>query len=114
MSELIDLLSTGAHPVTTARYSTAAELGECIDRGFVLVKFTGTRGGTELGFRLDTARTKTTEADFQSGTGTVRLVGDLSLDFEKVTCVAEIDLSSLAGQGHLERVPAATASASAG
>lgn len=114
MNELVNQLSNGTHPVAASRYNTAAELGECIDRGFVLVKFIGTKGGTELGFRLDAQRSKTTDADFRNGTGTVRLVGDLSLDFEKVTCVAEIDLCSLAGQGHLVRVSAASQSAGAG
>lgn len=104
MSELVSKLCVGKHPVTTARYKTAAELGECIERGFVLVKFTETRGGTELGIPLDTARSRTTGADFKNGTGTVELVGELSLDYEKVRCIAEIDLQSLSGEGRLERL----------
>ena len=104
MSDLVDRLSNGKHCVTTSRYKTAAELGVCIDRGFVLVKFNETRGGTELGFRLDSALTQTEAADFKNGAGTVQLVGELSLDYQKVRCRAEIDLQSLSGEGCLERL----------
>lgn len=99
---LIGQLSNGRHAVATSRYKTASELGECIERGFVLVKFTGTRGGTELGFRLNADHTDTAGADFKDGVGAVRLVGDLTLNDVKVRCVAQIDLQSLAGEGYLE------------
>lgn len=33
-------------------------------------------------------------------------MGDLSLDYTKVRCVADIDLKTLAGQGHLEKAEA--------
>jgi uncharacterized protein YbdZ (MbtH family) len=101
---LVGRLSNGKYPVATSRYKTASELGECIERGFVLVKFTGTRGGTEVGFRVSADRTDTASADFKNGAGAVRLVGELTLDDEKVRCVAQIDLGSLAGEGYLEAV----------
>jgi uncharacterized protein YbdZ (MbtH family) len=100
---LIGRLSNGKYAVAASRYKTASELGECIDRGFVLVKFTGTRGGTELGFRVNADHTDTTGANFKDGVGAVRLVGALTLDDVKVRCVAQIDLQSLAGEGYLER-----------
>lgn len=104
MDTLVEQLSNGRHAIAISRYKSAAELGECIDRGFVLVKFTGTKGGTELGFSLDAAQTDTADADFKNGAGTVRLVGGLSLNYEKVRCVAHIDLRSLSGEGYLEPV----------
>ena len=64
MSELIDFLSRGVHPLAAARYSSAGELKERIDRGYVLVRFTDTRGGTELGIRLDPSRCDLADADF--------------------------------------------------
>jgi hypothetical protein len=102
MDALVEKLSNGRHQVATSRYKTASELGESIDRGVVLVRFTQTRGGTELGVRLNKEQTQTAQADFTQGMGTVRLVGELSLNYEKVRCIADIDLQSLTGEGHLE------------
>lgn len=99
---LVGRLSQGRHPVATSRYKTASELGACIERGFVLVKFTGTRGGTELGFRVNPDHTDTTGANFTEGLGMVRVGGDLTLDDVKVRCLAQIDLQSLTGEGFLE------------
>jgi hypothetical protein len=79
-------------------------LKEAIDRGYVHVKFTGTRGGTELGVRLDTAACDVSRADFANQAGTIHLEGGLTLDYVKVRCIAEIDLTTLAGQGHLKIV----------
>jgi hypothetical protein len=76
----------------------------CIDRGYVHVKFTNTRGGTELGVRLKPDMTDLTAADFDRGTGKAKLVGDLTLDYVKVRCTASISLDTLAGDGHLEPV----------
>jgi hypothetical protein len=101
MNELVQRLSEGRHPVATERYKSAAELKERIDRGFVLVKFTGTQGGTELGVQLDAAETQLDKGDFQGATGTVRLAGGLTLNYVKVKCVADIDLATLKGEGYL-------------
>ena len=66
------------------------------------MKFTETRGGTELGYRLDRDHTKLDEGDFDSGSGVVTLAGNLNLNFVDVRCIATIDLSTLEGSGHLE------------
>ncbi len=102
MDELVQRLSEGDHPVITRRAETAEELKQSIDRGYVLVTFTDTRGGTELGVRLDEGLTDLSGADFEQGAGTVHLAGNLVLNYVKVRCVADIDLATLAGQGHLE------------
>lgn len=104
MDALVGKLSSGKHPVAASRYQSAAELRECIDRGFVLVKFTETQGGTELGFSLNTQQSRIADADFAKAAGTVRLVGELSLNYERVRCIADIDLQSLSGEGYLEIV----------
>jgi len=111
MDTLVEKLSNGKHAVATSRYASASELQACIDRGFVLVKFTETRGGTELGFSLDGEQTKTAGADFAAGVGSVRLVGELSLNYERVKCVADINLQSLTGEGYLEVLPETAAAA---
>ncbi len=71
-----------------------------IDRGYVHVKFTQTRGGTELGVRLDQEKSDL-NADFENGTGSVTVVGELTLDYVKVRCHATIDLATLKGTGYL-------------
>jgi hypothetical protein len=108
MNELVQRLATGKHSVTAARYGSAKALRDCVDRKFVLVKFTETQGGTEIGYPLDMDKTRCEGADFEAGKGVVTLVGNLSLNYENVRCVAEIDLSSLTGTGHLEVLDAAT------
>lgn len=102
MDELVQRLSEGDHPVVARRADSAEELKQSIERGYVLITFTDTRGGTELGIRLDGAATDLSNADFDHATGTVRLVGNLALNYVKVRCVADVELATLEGKGHLE------------
>jgi uncharacterized protein YbdZ (MbtH family) len=103
---LVDRLCTGSHPVVASLRpeASAAALKSAVDGRYVFIRFTDTAGGTELGVRLDDQGTDLTEADFEAGTGRVRLSGTLTLDFEAVRCVSAIDLATLAGEGHLQRV----------
>jgi hypothetical protein len=110
MNELVERLTNGAHPIVAERSASSRELREQIERGFVLLKFPNTRGGTELGSQLDMKQTRLDGADFESGTGSVRLVGNLTLNYDKVQLVADIDLASLKGTGHLVLVEEAGAS----
>jgi hypothetical protein len=104
MNDLVARLATGDHPVVVSirPEPTLKALRECIERGYVHVKFTDTRGGTELGIRLDKSRSELTGGDLNSGSGSVELVGNLTLNYERVLCRAKIDLQTLAGRGHLE------------
>lgn len=103
MSELPHKLAKGEHKViaTAGRDSTLEEFKAAVDRKYVHVKFTETRGGTELGFYLDEEHTDLSGGDFEKGEGTVRVAGKLNLDGVDVRCEADIDLSTLAGTGHL-------------
>jgi hypothetical protein len=104
MSDLVTQLANGRHPIEVSLRPnrTVAALKECLDRGYVHVKFTGTRGGTELGVPVDRERSRLNEADLDAGSGSLTIVGRLSLDFVPVTCVATIDVATLTGAGHLE------------
>jgi hypothetical protein len=102
MDELVQRLAEGDHPVVTRRAESVEDLKQSIDRGYVLVTFTDTRGGTELGVRLDDALTDLSGADYEQSTGSVHLAGNLTLNYVKVRCVADIDLATLQGKGHLE------------
>ena len=106
---LVDRLSAGDHRIVVSQRPepTVKALKEAIDGGYVRVKFTETQGGTELGFKVDNDASDLTNANFDEGTGKVRVVGGLTLDYTKVRCIADIDLQTLEGQGHLEKVEAA-------
>lgn len=103
MDELVAHLSDGDHRVEAGLRpeKTVKALKECIDRGYVHIKFTETKGGTELGVRLDRQASDISKADFDTETGSVHLVGNLTLNYVKVQCVADIDLKALEGKGHL-------------
>lgn len=107
MSDLVQRLSEGTHPVEVSLRPdrTVKALDECLQRGYVHIKFTGTRGGTELGFAVDPQLSDLTGADFARESGRLRLAGALTLDYVNVRCIADIELPSLQGHGRLERLP---------
>ena len=104
MDELVKKLSEGRHPVEVSLRPdrTLERFKECLERDYVHIKFTGTQGGTELGVPVDPQRSNRAAADLEQGTGQIKVVGDLTLNFVKVRCVADIDLQTLSGEGHLE------------
>jgi len=100
---LVSRLSKGKHRVESSLRpeKTAQAFKERIDLGYVHLKFTETRGGTELGVRLDRDALDVSQADFEKQSGTVHLEGELTLDYVKVRCIADIDLKTFTGEGHL-------------
>jgi uncharacterized protein YbdZ (MbtH family) len=107
---LVDRLCEGDHPVEAGLRpeKTVKLFKEAIDRNYVHIKFTKTRGGTELGVRLDRDACDFSQADFENGSGVVRVEGGLTLDYVKVRCVADINLKTLEGTGRLEKVEVQT------
>jgi hypothetical protein len=98
------IIMGGAEPTVDELRNRTGEMG------YVLVKFTETRGGTELGFPLDRDATDLSAADFDKGQGTAHVEGHLTLNDDPVRCVADIDLATLKGTGRLaleEKVAAA-------
>lgn len=102
--DLVERLANGSHPIELGLRpeKTVEALQVCLDRGFVHIHFPQTQGGTELGIKLDQNESDLSQADFESQTGKVRLIGGLTLNYTKVRCIADIDLATLSGQGHLE------------
>lgn len=100
---LVDRLCEGNHPVEVSLppERTAKLFKEVIDRNYVHIKFTRTKGGTELGFSLDQEKSNFAAADFVNGKGSAHLEGSLTLDYVRVRCVADIDLSTLEGTARL-------------
>jgi uncharacterized protein YbdZ (MbtH family) len=105
---LVDRLCDGNHPIEAGLRPerTVKLFKEAIDRDYVHIKFTKTKGGTELGVRLDRNACDFSKADFENGSGTVHIEGELTLDYVKVKCVADLALSTLEGTGHLVKVEA--------
>ena len=102
MNELTERLTVEQPIVMGGANPTVEELRERTgDMGYVLVKFTQTRGGTELGFPLDRSATDLSAANFDDGTGTVHLEGNLILNDDPVRFIADIDLTTLKGTGRL-------------
>jgi uncharacterized protein YbdZ (MbtH family) len=101
MNDLVERLQTpqaveaGLRPERVLRY-----FKEQLDRGYVFMKFVAT--GTELGIRVDRDASRLEGADFDAGTGSVKLVGDLVLNYNKVRYHGDLDLATLAGTGRLE------------
>jgi hypothetical protein len=111
MNELTERLTVDQPIIVGGPDPTIEDLRERTgDMGYVLVKFTQTRGGTELGFPLDRDATDISGADFDNGTGTAHVEGLLVLNDDPVRCIADIDLATLKGTGRLalaEKVEAA-------
>lgn len=101
--ELVTRLAKGDHAVEVGLRpeKTAEAFKAAIDRGYVHIKFTETKGGTELGVRLDTQASDWSQADFTQATGPVHVEGTLTLNYVKVRCVADLQLNTLTGTGHL-------------
>ena len=106
MNELVQRLSTGEHPVEVSLRAgnSAMALKERIDLGHIHIRFVNTQGGSELGVRLDHKACDFSQADFEHQSGIAHLVGELILNYVSVRCIAEIDLNTLKGKGHLEPI----------
>lgn len=103
MNDLVQRLTAEQHVVASLRPETTVQaFKEALDRKYVHIKFTQTRGGTELGVPLDESASDLSGADFEKGSGRVKVVGDLTLDYVKVRMHATIDLATLEGTGRLE------------
>jgi len=71
------------------------------DPGYVFIKFTETQGGTDLGVSVDAGATDLSQADFGQRRGLAHIEGNLTLNYVKVRCIADIDLATLNGSGRL-------------
>ncbi len=108
MSDLVHRLTREqAVEVVVPSGDPLAQLKLAVECGYVHVNFSGTRGGTRLGVRMDPGHGGTSRADWQSGHGHLDIVGRLVLDDVPVLCRARIDVPALRGTGRLEIVGAA-------
>jgi hypothetical protein len=103
MDELVYRLTEGSHPVTVGGPKPSLEefRQRIEEMGYVFIKFTATRGGTDLGVRVDKNGTDLSQAYFEQRTGIAHVEGTLTLNHVRVRCIADIDLETLNGTGHL-------------
>jgi len=106
---LVEHLCEGDHSVEVALRPerNAKSFKEAIDRNYFHLKFTQSSGETDVGLQVDKSTSDFSNADFENGKGCVHVEGNLTLDYVRVKCIADIDLSTLGGKGHLVRVEAA-------
>lgn len=91
---LVDRLSSGVHKITIEpKIQDKKTLLERVDSGFIFVLFEDTIGKTELGIELD-------EIPQERPLGSlVKLSGTCFLDFHKIRCTIQVDLSTQKGEG---------------
>jgi uncharacterized protein YbdZ (MbtH family) len=103
---IVARLSGGNHPVELS-LSTSHDLTglrSAVRQGYLLLRFTGTRGGTELSIRIDPELSDLSALSDEDPRGKIHVAGDVTVDFQPARCRAWIDLPSLTASGHLEPV----------
>ncbi|HEY4035331.1 MAG TPA: hypothetical protein VGL94_15345 [Ktedonobacteraceae bacterium] len=103
MDDLVQRLSEGDHPIAVGGPKPSLEefKKRVEEMGYVFIKFTDTRGGTDLGVHVDKVATDLSRANFDQQNGTAHVEGTLILNYVKVRCIADIALGTLQGTGHL-------------
>ncbi|MEU3650024.1 hypothetical protein AB0E59_42125 [Lentzea sp. NPDC034063] len=101
MDALVQQLCTAEHDITASRIGSVDELRGSLGRGYLLLEFEGTRGGTELGVRLDDEAVNHAANDLDREAAVVRLTGGLRLNQVDVRCVAELNVETMRGTGRL-------------
>lgn len=59
---------------------------------------------TEIGIKLDPENCDYSKANFAKKTGKIQFQGAVTLNYEKVRCIASVNLSTMAGKGRLELI----------
>ena len=65
-----------------------------IEDGYIHIKFTQTRSGTELGINVDLNSTNVKDLDFTIGQGLLHIEGTTNLNYNAVRLIVDIDLAS--------------------
>lgn len=103
INELVKKLSIGKHEVVIGRMNEPyEEIKQRIEDGYIHIKFTQTKGGTELGINVDLNSTNVKDLDFIRGEGLLHIEGTTSLNYNAVRLIANIDLASKKGEGYLQ------------
>jgi len=103
MDGLVERLSSGGHPVAIGGVDPSPEelRRRLEETSHILIKFTGTEGGTELCAQVDSAATDPWPSHSGQGSGTVHIEGTLILNDDPVRVITDISLATLQGTGRL-------------
>jgi hypothetical protein len=99
MNDLVKRLTVKTAIEANRADKTPKALQERIELGHVHIMFKAT--GTELPIILDRKNCKLDSANFSTGEGSVHLDGVITLNYDRVRCIADIDLKTLDGDGYL-------------
>ena len=103
MNDLVKRLSEKEHPIHANRPDKSAKaLQERVVLNYVHILFEET--GTEIGIKLDKEKCDFSKANFEKGTGKVHFEGALTLNYDRVRCVADISLKTMKGKGRLQLI----------
>ncbi len=102
VSDLVKMLSEGKHEITIGHNGDSLEdIKKRINDGFVHINFINTKGGTEIGIKVDLKNTKLSNQDISNDANLMHIEGTANLNYSEVRCIADIDLISKKGQGFL-------------
>ena len=100
MDELVKLLSEKDHSVVANNPEKSIKaLKERLELNYLHILFKET--DTELGVTLDKENCDLSNADFEAESGSIHIEGVLTLNYERVKCVADIDIKTMEGTGKL-------------
>ncbi len=103
MNELVKRLSEKEQVVQANKPEKSIEaLQERLDLNYIHILFEET--GTEIGMKLDNENCNFNKANFEKGTGKVHLEGALTLNYDRVRCIADISLKTMKGKGRLQLI----------
>jgi hypothetical protein len=94
---LVSFLTAGEQPVVMDRYSSALDVAEAAQDGVLLLRCTGTRGGSELTFELAAAEAGEAARAIRAGQPRFELQGTLTLNDADLQVSASIDRENLSG-----------------
>ena len=102
INELVERLANGKHQVVIgSRGESYEEIKQRIEDGYIHIKFSQTKGETELGINVDLSKANLAQLDFINGTGVLHIEGTTNLNYHPVRCIAEINLSERKGEAYL-------------
>jgi hypothetical protein len=103
INELVKRLSEGKHEVVIGhRDESYEEIKQRIEDGYIHIKFTQTKGGTELGINVDLNNTNVKQLDLDKKAGLLHIEGTTNLNYNAIRCIADIDLATKKGEGYLQ------------
>ena len=102
INELVKRLSTNRHEVILgSRDESDEEIKQRIRDGYIHIKFTQTKGGTELGVEIDLKNTNIKELDMDIKS-LFHIEGITNINYNSVRCIADIDFETRKGEGYLQ------------